>query len=213
MSKVSSQMFAKKNIGATSSNEKGLTQKFCILLNRRKIKEPFFFQPEDMEDQEKGNSPQVDVGIFSDKEKIIVLDTIYGENDAFFKMEAKRLGKLGVAREKEYVIGRIENGKYLDTGGIERFKKGIHGRKLKHAAIIGYVQNENFDYWFLEINSWIEELIKSKSTFWKKEDKLIKTHSKNIESSLVLKPISYRTKPDSIPDFIQLTNFWVDLKD
>lgn len=209
--KINLSVFVKKNKGAVSMNENGLTQKLCILLNRIKDKEPFFFQPEDMEDKNRGNSPKIDVGVFSDKEKITVYDTTYGEDDSFFKIEAKRLAKISVAREKEYVIGRMGQDKYLETGGIERFKKGIHGKNLRHAAIIGYIQNEDFDYWFNLINSWITELITQKGNFWQEEDKLIKANQ-GFESGLVLNSTNFRAKPNSKPDYIHLTHFWVDLK-
>ena len=88
----------------------------------------------------------------------------------FFKIEVKRLTNLGVARQKEYVIGRMGKEKYKESGGIERFKKGIHGSKLKFAGMIGYIQKEDFDYWFAEVNSWISDLINENGTFWKEEE-------------------------------------------
>ena len=60
-------------------------KELCLLLHRKSSKEPFFFQWEDMENIDKGNSARVDVGVFSEEESIEVLDTVYGEYDAFFQ--------------------------------------------------------------------------------------------------------------------------------
>jgi hypothetical protein len=198
--------FAEKNKGATSLNEKGLSQKLCIFLNRNAKKYPFFFHPEFMEDVENGISPQVDIGTISENEGIVISDREYGSEDSFFSIEAKRLPTPGTRREKEYVIG-------FDTqcGGIERFKKGIHGIGLKYAAIIGYVQKEDFNHWFIAVNSWIDELINSSTdTIWSNDDKL--KFSDNTESICAELFSEHLRKIDHLPlDKIILYHFWVNL--
>lgn len=105
----------------------------------------------------------------------------------FFTIEAKRLpapkkNKKDDSREKEYVEG---NG-----GGVERYKRGKHGKELFQSAIIGYIQKESCSYWVTEINKWIKDLEpKSDSSIqWNSEDLLVqsndfgktkKYHSKN----------------------------------
>jgi len=198
--------FAKKNKGLLDQNETGITQKLCIFLNRNSQQFPFFFQPEYMEDTTKGNSPQVDIGTFSIDEKIIVSDRLYGEEDSFFSMEAKRLPTPGHNREKEYVIGHE-----TECGGIERFKKSIHGNGLKYAAIIAYVQGDSFDYWFMEINKWIDELAKDNGSIWKANDKLRGHIDKDRLFLVELISENARFKEGSQLENIYLFHFWINL--
>jgi hypothetical protein len=95
-------------------------------------------------------------------------------------------------------------------GGMERFKKRIHGKGLKHAAIIGYVQRENFEFWANKINTWIDELIYSTKGEWLCEDKLsgiIKVDKKYVKLTSQNNRI---TNPKSI-DKIKLLHIWVNL--
>ena len=66
-----------------------------------------------------------------------------------FVIEAKRLSK----RHYDYVQGR--------TGGIERFKREQEGfdQHLGVSAMLAYVQDNNFVYWYDRINGWIMALI------------------------------------------------------
>ncbi|MGD2091741.1 MAG: hypothetical protein PVH61_36545 [Candidatus Aminicenantes bacterium] len=170
--------FSKKYTGSAIINEKGLTQELCILLNGNARTDgcPFLFDKEYMEDVEKGDSPQVDIGVISfENRRIFINSKYYRSRESFFSMEAKRLGKISKAREKEYLLGHFENERYIDCGGVERFKKEIHGKGLQYAAMIGYVQKFDFNYWHRTINSWIDDLIAGKipsTVSWSKKDKL-----------------------------------------
>jgi len=74
----------------------------------------------------------------------------------FFYIECKRLPTPSPkGREREYVTG----GEGKRSGGIQRFKLGLHGPEHNIAAIIGYVQNESCEFWYETINSWIDDLI------------------------------------------------------
>jgi hypothetical protein len=200
-------LFAEKNKGATDLNEKGLSQKLCIFLNRNVNQHPFFFHSDFMEDIESGTSPQVDIGTLSNSERISIADREYGENDSFFSIEAKRLPTPGTNREKEYVIGHN-----APKGGIERFKKGIHGPKLKYGAIIGYVQENNFDHWFLTINSWIEELVVNGTDgVWAMDDKIQKVEFDSSSICVELFSEHSRHIKGKESDKIQLYHFWVNL--
>ncbi|GCC51272.1 hypothetical protein SanaruYs_14930 [Chryseotalea sanaruensis] len=200
--------FAEQNKGQTSINEKGLTQKLCIFLNRSAREQPFFFHSEFMEDVNIGTSAQVDIGTLSYSQTITIVDRDYSDDDSFFSIEAKRLPTPGTGREREYVIGESK-----PSGGIERFKKGLHGSRLKFSAIIAYVQKENFDFWFLKINSWIQELAKQdQEGLWSNLDQLNKTS--NVKDSAIMLELSStnsRKAPDQQLDSIQLFHFWISL--
>jgi hypothetical protein len=202
--------FSRENTGSTINNEKGLTQKLCILLNfyLRYEGHPFWFDKEYMEEVERGDSPQVDIGVISSmNEGIAIGSRFYSNRESFFSMEAKRLDETGKAREKEYLVGRIENGKYRECGGVERFKKGIHGKKLKYAAIIGYVQKHDFDYWHHTINAWIDQLINgliATSTQWSEKDKLVVVYKKQAAAK-------FKSENSRQNGSIFLFHLWVNL--
>ncbi len=91
----------------------------------------------------------------------------YSSKDPILVIEAKRLPTPGKSRSKEYVEGNL--------GAIERFKRGYHGINLTKSAIIGYIQKEDFDYWYKEVCSWINDLINSnndETIDWNREDNL-----------------------------------------
>jgi len=77
------------------------------------------------------------------------LYTIY---DPILVLEGKRLPAPASDREKEYVTGGRRK-----TGGIQRFKLGLHGGELNLAALIGYVQVGSVSHWQKSINQWISE--------------------------------------------------------
>lgn len=79
------------------------------------------------------------------------LYTIYDPVTVF---ECKRLPAPSRDREKEYVTGGIEH----KTGGIQRFKLGLHGANHDIAAMVGYIQERSTRTWYEEINKWIVEL-------------------------------------------------------
>ena len=73
--------------------------------------------------------------------------------DPFLVFEGKRLPAPNKDREREYVRGSTKA-----TGGIQRFKLGLHGAKFEVAVMIGYVQDGTPILWHDRINSWICQL-------------------------------------------------------
>ena len=200
-----SEQYADSNI----RNEKGLTQKLIHLLTVHASKKyyPFYFQKEYMEDPERGDSPQVDIGVISTSKEGIIIGVKPYEGESFFSIEAKRLAELGSKRAKEYLVGRTEKNKYNSCGGVERFKQGIHGRGLPYGAIIGYVQEYDFAYWHGLLNSWVEDLIHKKiysPVTWHIRDKLQKEYIK----STTAKFISITSRKNN---FITLFHLWARL--
>lgn len=197
--------FAENNKRQVALNEKGLNQRLCIFLNQNINAEPFFFQSEFMENVESGISPQVDIGTLRKENNIGAFERQYND-DSFFSMEAKRLPTTGSNREQEYVTGFDSQ-----CGAIERFKKGIHGSRLKYAAIIGYIQEESFNHWFLKINSWIENLANGEGKdLWNHEDKIEKVTAGN-SSYQELKSLNGRIINGQPAEKINIFHFWVNL--
>lgn len=203
--------FSKKYSGSRIINEKGLTQKLCNLLNfyAKNKYYPFWFDKEYMEEPANGSSPSIDIGVLSGLQGGICIDSKFYKNDeSFFSLEAKRLFRISKKREKEYLIGHNEGEKHIDCGGVERFKKGIHGKNLKYGGMLGYLQERDFDYWYRTINSWTSDLIAKKiqsSEKWCIEDKLSFIYKKHRLARL-------SSKNSRNSDHIFLFHFWINLR-
>ena len=199
------EVFQTKNQGEIETVEDTLNERLSILFQRNIGPRPFFFKPEKIQNQKSGGSPKTDIGVLSTSETIKVHENTYGEYEAFFEIECKRLPTLPKNREKEYVIGQ---GK--PNGGIERFKKGIHAKNLAYSALIGYIQEQDPDYWVEHVNTWIKELITSNPALWKEDDKLIQINNQLLA---LTKFTSKNFREDGSPqnNYIYLTHFWVKL--
>ena len=114
---------------------------------------------------------------------------------ALFVVESKRLPAPSKDREKEYVIGKKKN------GGIERFKREIHGKGFSEAGLIGFVEQNTFEYWHTTINQWIQNLA-DESDFWNIDEKLELIETQQYLNHL--KSIAHRSNDD-----IKLYHFWI----
>jgi len=130
-------------------------------------------------------------------------------HNIFFLIEAKRLdSSLGKTREKEYVVGRHSKKKYIDSGGIERFKKEKHAKNFNNAALLGYVLTDDFTKWEEKINSWIDdEIIKSTSSILSWDD-LDKLRNMNFSDKIVKFESSHSCISGKQ---ISLTHIWINL--
>ena len=136
-------------------NENGLNRNLSLFLDRwfRLESLPFLAQPESMENDRCGSSPAVDIGVHS------MLCDSAACPPKITVIEGKRLDSgISKLRRREYVYGHDEKGKHICCGGMERFKKGIHGHDQSSAILFGYMQTDSFERWHARINSWISEL-------------------------------------------------------
>ncbi|MGZ8161882.1 MAG: hypothetical protein ACXWTT_03325 [Methylobacter sp.] len=152
------------------ANENGLNRKLSRYITNigNNLGSPYFAQPESMEDKKLGNSPAPDIGIY------LYQDNIAGDSPKVTVFEGKRLSShIESKRRREYVFGHEENGKLVQSGGIERFKQSIHGRNFKYAGMIGYVQNGTFENWLEKVNTWIvEQSQRANDPQWLEEEQL-----------------------------------------
>lgn len=81
-------------------------------------------------------------------------------SEPLFFIEAKRLPPTS---SRDYV-----------NSGIGRFKNKEHGKNHDIAAMLGYVQKEDFNYWYGKVNSWIDDLIANPNDCigWSEQDKI-----------------------------------------
>jgi hypothetical protein len=140
------------------------------------------------------NQNNVDIGVYTFNSKL------------FFTIECKRLPTPRNSKrdEMEYVFGKL--------GGIERFKRNLHGIDKEGNlfvvnAMIGYIEKENFEYWFDKINFWLDEKANSKveDLSWTTEEKLKKLDFDKIATSY-----SVHNRIDSTK--VELNHFWIYLK-
>jgi hypothetical protein len=124
-------------------------------LEYKAVYRPYFFHQEYVENERSGSSPRSDIAV----------QAHCAGGKRFLVLEAKRLPTPGTGRE--YIEGK--------SGGVERFKRGDHGRELRTVGMIGYVQRKSFAFWQDALNGWIDELIASPSSGvpWDEQDKLI----------------------------------------
>lgn len=195
--------------GKSDENENAITNRLCKSLNSRKPSEyPFYFHHQNIENEKENTSTDFAVfGSFPYAEENGFEDD---DSPSLIKFEAKRLNsKLPSKRMKEYVCGEYLNGERKNnSGGIERFKNGRHGKDVSDASIIGYIQTDSPKHWFEKINSWIQEQINSpsdKDLSWSKKDLLNLSGQTSILSE-------YRSTSDRINnDEVRLRHFWIDI--
>lgn len=129
--------------------------------------------------------------------------TIY---DPFLVLECKRLPAPERRREREYVVGTKTT-----SGGLQRFKLGLHGAKLRAAGMIAYVQNHSLSEWFSTINGWIDELTESDDPAWSNDDRL-----RNLAvdaAGRAARCESLHSRVDSESPQIHFTHLWIDMRD
>jgi hypothetical protein len=184
-------------------NEKGITNRLCKILNCHKL---LYFHHEGMQDEASGTSSVVDMEALTTSSTMFEA-RLYSKEQTLMAIEAKRLpSPPPKSREREYVIGAERN-----SGGVERFKLGIHGAEASAWALVGYVQNGSFSYWRETINGWINELISESSCApeWHPSDKLalLAESSKTARYKSSCKRTS-RGKND----VIELMHLWIALE-
>ena len=125
----------------------------------------------------------------------------YSCYDPFLVIEGKRLPAPDKSREREYVTGDNKI-----TGGIQRFKKGQHGKDHEKAIILAYLQRGASDEWYSTINSWIEGLSESHPEEWDKSE-LLEDFQNSTQTSRMK---SRHPRPQNCQsEKIQLLHFWV----
>lgn len=136
--------------------------------------------------------------------RTIIKGRIYTKYDPLIVIEGKRLPAPSKNREREYVIGKTTH-----SGGIERFKLGLHGADHELAIIIGYVQKEDSNYHIARINEWISELATDPTTGWAKEEILTGLTQIDSGEATMSNSIHSRTS-DYTCSNIELLHFWIN---
>lgn len=192
--------FAESVLKTGIANENGLNGRLARFISNAAEQEIFFAVRESMEDETRGSSPAADIGIR------LKVDDIGTDPPLITVFEGKRLSTgLGLKRRREYVVGHEKGGKHIKCGGMERFKFSIHGGKLNHAGMIGYLQEGTPKEWRENVNAWIHDLCSHPSSpAWLDLEQLtpLITKGRITEcSSIVCRNSSS----------LHLTHLWIDL--
>lgn len=115
-----------------------------------------------------------------------------------FYTEGKRLPKYKTSFEEEYVSGVNTSGN--PSGGIERFKLGIHGesQRLKHNGIIAYIENKTIAEW--------EKIINKSIAFHYPNDTILQK-----DASFINEYTSIHNYTNGADGYFNMYHFWIDL--
>ena len=135
--------------------------------------------------------------------------TYHSIDDPFLVFEGKRLPTPGgKTREREYATGHEEQ-----SGGIQRFKLGLHGAKVKTAALIGYIQRGSPADWHERINLWITDLstgLQLRDEKWTSHDHLrMLTYERAARTASC--ESRHRRIANCVSPDIQLRHLWVEM--
>ena len=135
------------------SAEEKLNAQLCKFLNsrsRQSLKMAYFFH----EERQTGTR-RVDMSALA-ADGAVIGSTYFSHYDPFLVLEGKRLPAPAgdPTREREYLTGGSKK-----SGGVQRFRLGLHGAALPRAIMIGYVQEGQSREWFDRINGWLDDLV------------------------------------------------------
>ena len=133
-------------------SENKLNSQLCKFLNTTRARNAFPMVKFEHEEYQTGRR-SVDISASPNAETTIGAK-LYTPYDSIVVFECKRLPAPSHDREKNYVTGGTER----KSGGIQRFKLGLHGPKHDIAAMVGYLQAGSAFDWHDKINKWITEL-------------------------------------------------------
>ena len=191
-----------------SESEKSLNSTLCDFLEhrRRDLLPMARFKHESPQDVNR----TVDIGVHGTADETLIDASTYSFYEPFLVIECKRLPTPGgTDREQEYVTGTAENGS--PTGGIQRFKLGLHGSNVRTAILVGYIQANDPKHWHRIINKWIRELSKSSpnnNLQWRDSEQLIMPQSDSEANIHCLKSEHPRLRLSSqMP--IELHHYWI----
>lgn len=131
--------------------------------------------------------------------------TIY---QAFLVIEGKRLPAPSTEREREYVSGGERT-----TGGIQRFKLGVHGAELHVAALVAYVQNGSPNDWCSTVNGWILDLVGTTSDgcTWEAHE-VLNLLEQDDELGIIISRSSHGRTGVPSGTTIDMVHFWIAMK-
>lgn len=137
--------------------------------------------------------------------KIVIEGVTYTKYQPILVIEGKRLPAPSRNREREYISGEEQR-----SGGIQRFKLGLHGKEHTTVIILGYLQQGGFEEWHSRINEWISELANNQPSDWANQETLAAFSHHDKEQKARTSSLHPRIEGCKTP-VIQIFHFWVQL--
>ena len=189
-----------------SESETLLTSQLCSHLNGVSRRTPGWdilqFKVEEPDGTHQGR--RIDLVAQPSGVTITIEGRRHTEFDTLIPIECKRLPTPSSPRrdEREYVFSQ-----YSTTGGIQRFKVGLHGSTHSLGIMIGYVQSETTSFWVARCQDWIKGLI-GRQEGWDESD-LLALDKDDVANRLAsLHSLHVRAGSPSI----QLRHLWIGMK-
>ena len=137
-------------------------------------------------------------------QSVVIQGRTYSKYQPIIVIEGKRLPAPAKSREREYVTG----GENM-SGGIQRFKFGVHGKDHETVIMLGYIQKGTPQDWYGCINSWISDLAESNQGDWGIKEKLSKFQISCSGASA--KSVSVHPRADWCKSrTIRILHFWIE---
>ena len=129
----------------------------------------------------------------------------YVDFDTLMPIECKRLPTpSGATRDaREYVFN--EN---ASTGGIQRFKEGLHGAKHALGGMIAYIQEETAEDWHPRVSTWIDGLARAGEPGWSTTDLV---HAEGLPKRSGLSRYKSNHTRISGLSSIELRHLWIEM--
>ena len=192
-------------------SEKPLNSSLCDFLDGRSRSDPGLSMARFKHEAPQVGKRTVDIGVHGTIETTLIGVRPYSKYEPFLVIEAKRLPTAPKKREQEYVTGTNDRGSA--TGGIQRFKLGLHGHNVETAAMVGYIQEKPPEHWHVTINGWIAALATRPSSdgcIWSDKDQLQKLEA-NDETGLAVCNSSHERTGKCVTRTVTIHHFWVSM--
>lgn len=187
--------------------EDALSDQLCDFLNDTARNSPgldaFKFQRETRDDFKGGRN--LDIAAKPSGCSIWIGDRHYSPYDIFLPIECKRLPTPATKTRdpREYLFSGSSS-----TGGVQRFKSGVHAANHAFAAMIGYVQEQDIPHWQRELSKWIDELSTSAAPLWSTSDRLeLECHDKGRRHAVLT---SNHARANGL-DNIVMNHLWIEM--
>lgn len=186
--------------------ETRLTSQLCSHLNsacRHSHWDHFQFKREEPDEAHAGRA--IDIAVAPRGLVIWLEGREYSEYQTLLPIECKRLPTpAGRDRdEREYLFSRFSS-----TGGVDRFKRGLHGSTHPRAAMIGYIQSQDITHWQSQVDGWIVGLSSACAAGWAATDRLMLVAHDRVARSAHLRSGHGRTAP---LDPIEIDHLWIEM--
>ncbi|MCY0985780.1 hypothetical protein OV203_01470 [Nannocystis sp. ILAH1] len=189
-----------------AESEIHLNDQLCSYLNgaaRRSALDAIQFCAESPDESHRGR--RLDLAVRPCGSTLRIEGRRYSEFETILPIECKRLptphddARRG---EREYVISAEDK----TTGGIQRFKLGLHGAAHPLAVLIGYIQGGTPEHWRSTINGWLAE-VASSDALWRDEQL-----NPLASDAAVARFISVHRRDAASTVTIELQHLWIDMR-